>query len=232
MIQTFRILAERGCENSLDHDGNHRFTVHIFRVSGAPTLSAMRIDLYKIEILAGWKSLMILHYARQARLSATTDDHKRADCKRRLEDILADRPSCSDRRGGRSTPRHLGNQVRAAIRQSTTYRRAQEEMHILPIHPVFRRRRSDTRGRADAGRRRGHFRQRFVDRGVIGRPSTRAPSWKDAPTATVVKRDMHVGRNRTGWCGVNMLAHTAGPGGVKPWWPFWLEGPPRPGRRC
>ena len=88
MTETVRYFATQLGEELTNPDGSQRFTGHAFRVSGARTLSALGIELYKIEILARWRSPMVLHYAQQAPLDSITKDLNSALQKSTMAEVL------------------------------------------------------------------------------------------------------------------------------------------------
>ena len=71
-------LATR-CDEPLENKlGQRRFGKHSFRSMGAVYLSALGIELLKIQMLARWSSHIITHYTRLAPLKSITTDFKRA----------------------------------------------------------------------------------------------------------------------------------------------------------
>ena len=58
------------------------------RVSGAQALASLGIDLYKIELLARWRSPMIFHYARNAPTRAITQNVRDLTEKATLEQVV------------------------------------------------------------------------------------------------------------------------------------------------
>ena len=74
VIDSIRRLAGLAGEALFDDQGGHRFGGHSLRVAGAQMLAAAGIELSKVELLARWKSPMVLHYARMAPMQAITQD--------------------------------------------------------------------------------------------------------------------------------------------------------------
>ena len=52
--------------------GVRRYGKHSFRSTGAVILTSLRIELFRIQLLARWASPVIMHYARNAPLEALT----------------------------------------------------------------------------------------------------------------------------------------------------------------
>ena len=61
-------LAKRAGEALFTKDGQRRFGKHSFRSTGAVYLSALGIELLKIQMLARWASAVITRYTRLAPL--------------------------------------------------------------------------------------------------------------------------------------------------------------------
>ena len=57
--------------------GLKRFGKHSFRATGAVWLTAMGVEIYKVQILGRWICGVVLHYCRLAPLKTIADDFKR-----------------------------------------------------------------------------------------------------------------------------------------------------------
>ena len=62
----------------LTYDGRHRFGRHRWRSTGAVFLSAIGLEIVKIQMLARWRSPIVTHYTRLAPLKTITADFRRA----------------------------------------------------------------------------------------------------------------------------------------------------------
>ena len=79
MLNLVDKLATR-CGEPLENKlGQRRFGKHSVRSVGAVYLSALRIELLKIQMLARWSSHIITHYTRLAPLKSITNDFKKGD---------------------------------------------------------------------------------------------------------------------------------------------------------
>ena len=74
VVQTFERLAQQLGEPLRDALGRRRFTGHLLRVLGARELATAGIEIFKIQLLARWRSPIVLRYAQDAPLAALTTD--------------------------------------------------------------------------------------------------------------------------------------------------------------
>ena len=88
VVRTFEGIADKLGEPLRDAQRNRRFTGHLLRVLGARELAAAGIELFKIQLLARWKSPIIMRYAAEAPLQALTADYVRRHQKRELDDLV------------------------------------------------------------------------------------------------------------------------------------------------
>ena len=72
VVETFERIASAFGEPLQYDRGRRRFTGHLLRVRGAPMLAAAGIEFFKIQLLARWKSPIIMRYAAAAPLQAVT----------------------------------------------------------------------------------------------------------------------------------------------------------------
>ena len=79
-------------ESIHDDFGERRFGKHSWRSSGAVFLSALGIDVHKIQLLARCNSPIVVHYTRLAPLKAITTEFKMA-AQRKALDQESDRGS-------------------------------------------------------------------------------------------------------------------------------------------
>ena len=68
VVETFERIASALGEPLKDDRGRRRFTGHLLRVLGARMLAAAGIEFFKIQLLARWKSPIIMRYAAEAPL--------------------------------------------------------------------------------------------------------------------------------------------------------------------
>ena len=74
IVETAALSLNEPLTNPLGH---RRYGGHSLRTSGARLLSALGIELFKIQLLARWVSPVILRYVRDAPLASLTDDYIR-----------------------------------------------------------------------------------------------------------------------------------------------------------
>ena len=67
VVETFEHIASALGEPLKGDRGRRRFTGHLFRVLGARMLAAAGIELFKIQLLARWKSPTIMRCAAERR---------------------------------------------------------------------------------------------------------------------------------------------------------------------
>ena len=78
-VETFEALHERLNLPYLDEDGNKLLGGHSMRLAGARLLSAAGLHLYQVELMARWKSPMLIHYAQSAPLKRVTQEYETAN---------------------------------------------------------------------------------------------------------------------------------------------------------
>ena len=88
VVSTFERIAVMLGEQLKDPMGRRRFTGHLLRVMGARELAAAGIELFKIQLLARWKSPVIMRYAAEAPLVAITGDYRKASKSRDLNALM------------------------------------------------------------------------------------------------------------------------------------------------
>ena len=74
VVETFEALHSRLNIPFLDEDGNKLRGGHSMRLAGARLLSAAGLRLYQVELMARWKSPMLIHYAQSAPLKRVTQE--------------------------------------------------------------------------------------------------------------------------------------------------------------
>jgi len=89
VVETFERIASVLGEPLKDEQGRRRFTGHLLRVLGARMLAAAGIELFKIQLLARWKSPIIMRYAAEAPLQAVTSDFLRKSHRRDLTELIS-----------------------------------------------------------------------------------------------------------------------------------------------
>ena len=89
VVETFECMGRALGERLKDEQGRRRFTGHLLRVLGARMLAAAGIELFKIQLLARWKSPIIMRYAAEAPLQAVTSDYLRKSQKRDLTELIS-----------------------------------------------------------------------------------------------------------------------------------------------
>lgn len=74
VVLTFERIAQQLGESLTDDLGRRRFTGHLLRVQGARELATAGIEIFKIQLLARWRSPIVLRYAQEAPLASLTAD--------------------------------------------------------------------------------------------------------------------------------------------------------------
>lgn len=87
-VETFEAVHTRLGLNITDEDGYRLLGGHSMRLAGARILSSAGLRIYQIELLARWKSPMLLHYAQSAPLKRITEDLAEVTTKRNLDEVL------------------------------------------------------------------------------------------------------------------------------------------------
>ena len=90
VVLTFERLHERVGEPTHDEDGEKLLGGHSMRLAGARYLASSGLRIYQIELMARWKSPMILHYARSAPLTRLTQQFQDLTTRQNLNEILDD----------------------------------------------------------------------------------------------------------------------------------------------
>ena len=78
VVETLEALHTHLGLSTVDEDGNRLLGGHSMRLAGARVLSASGMHLYQVELMARWKSPMLLHYAQTAPLTKITQDFEQA----------------------------------------------------------------------------------------------------------------------------------------------------------
>ena len=78
VVETLEALHTHLGLSIVDEDGNRLLGGHSMRLAGARVLSASGMHLYQVELMARWKSPMLLHYAQTAPLTKITQDFEQA----------------------------------------------------------------------------------------------------------------------------------------------------------
>ena len=79
VVETFERLHERLNLPVLDEDGAKLLGGHSMRLAGARLLSSAGLHLYQVELMARWKSPMLIHYAQSAPLKRVTQEYETAN---------------------------------------------------------------------------------------------------------------------------------------------------------
>lgn len=100
VVETFEQVHTRLGLPTTDEDGCRLLGGHSMRLAGARMLSAAGLHIYQIELLARWKSPMLLHYAQSAPLTRLTEDYAGTTRSNRddLLDTIRHEISCLDRK--------------------------------------------------------------------------------------------------------------------------------------
>ena len=79
VVETFEMMHERLGLDYVEQDGAKMLGGHSMRLAGARLLSSSGLHLYQVELLARWKSPMLLHYAQSAPLKRLTQEYQTAN---------------------------------------------------------------------------------------------------------------------------------------------------------
>ena len=88
MLLLIEQLARALGEPILTAAGQKRFDRHSWRSTGAVWLAGMRLDLYRIQLIARWASAMVLHYARLAPLKDITERVRELETVNSLGEVI------------------------------------------------------------------------------------------------------------------------------------------------
>ena len=80
VVDTFEMVHNRIGVKCRDEDGQRCLGGHSMRLAGARLLSASGMHLYQVELMARWKSPMLIHYAQTAPLAKITQVYENARC--------------------------------------------------------------------------------------------------------------------------------------------------------
>lgn len=84
VVDTLERFHELAGAPTLDEDGHRQLGGHSLRLAGSRLLASAGLHLYQIELMARWKSPMILHYAQTAPLARITQDMSETVTKQNL----------------------------------------------------------------------------------------------------------------------------------------------------
>ena len=73
MVDLVDAIAELLGQPLCTKSGVRRYGKHSWRATGAVYLTSLRMELYRIQLLARWSSPVIMHYARLAPLTNITE---------------------------------------------------------------------------------------------------------------------------------------------------------------
>ena len=76
MVKTVEFLADKTGQPLKTKSGVNRFGKHSWRSTGAVWLTAMRLEMFRIQLLARWSHRVIIYYARLAPLTGLTEHVK------------------------------------------------------------------------------------------------------------------------------------------------------------
>ena len=88
VVETYKAWHRKCGTAVVDQEGNELMGGHSARTGGSVMLAGEGVHLYQIELLARWKSPMILHYARTAPLKMLSRDYVRNKAARDVSDRL------------------------------------------------------------------------------------------------------------------------------------------------
>ena len=83
MLAVVEELARLLGEGVLTGDGRKRFGKHSWRSTGAVYMTSLRVEVYKVQLMARWSSTVVTHYTILAPLKAIAEDFRRAVMQRR-----------------------------------------------------------------------------------------------------------------------------------------------------
>ena len=79
VVETFELMHHRLGLEYLEADGTKMLGGHSMRLAGARLLSSSGLHLYQVELMARWKSPMLVHYAQTAPLKRLTQEYETAN---------------------------------------------------------------------------------------------------------------------------------------------------------
>ena len=88
MVETLKVWHCRAGLAVKDSDGNELLGGQSMRAGGAVLLSSEGVHLYQIELMARWKSAMLVHYAKTAPLKKMSRDYVRNKVQQELHSRL------------------------------------------------------------------------------------------------------------------------------------------------
>ena len=88
VVSTLKVWHRRAGITVVDSDGNELMGGHSMRTGGAVLLASEGVHLYQIELMARWKSAMLVHYAKSAPLKKMSRDYVRNKVQQELHSRL------------------------------------------------------------------------------------------------------------------------------------------------
>ena len=88
VVETIKEWHRRIGLSVVDADGNELLGGHSLRTGGAVLLASEGVHLYQIELMARWKSAMLIHYAKAAPLKKMSRDYVRNKVQQELHERL------------------------------------------------------------------------------------------------------------------------------------------------
>ena len=88
VVETLKVWHCRAGLAVKDSDGNELMGGHAMRTGGAVLLASEGVHLYQIELMARWKSAMLVHYAKTAPLKKMSRDYVRNKVQQELRSRL------------------------------------------------------------------------------------------------------------------------------------------------
>eukprot|EP00435_Cladocopium_sp_Y103_P041955 s490_g11.t1 len=74
MVDTLEMMHQQVGLTSTDEDGHRQIGGHSLRLAGSRMLASAGLHVYQIELMARWRSPMLLHYAQTAPLTRITEE--------------------------------------------------------------------------------------------------------------------------------------------------------------
>ena len=88
VVKTIKEWHRRAGLSVVDADGSELLGGHSLRTGGAVLLASEGVHIYQIELMARWKSAMLIHYAKTAPLKKMSRDYVRNKVQQELHDRL------------------------------------------------------------------------------------------------------------------------------------------------
>lgn len=88
VVETIKEWHRRAGISVVDADGNELLGGHSLRTGGAVLLASEGVHIYQIELMARWKSAMLIHYAKTAPLKKMSRDYVRNKVHQELHERL------------------------------------------------------------------------------------------------------------------------------------------------